>query len=373
MAKIDKYLDFEESFHSKGKREYRKERNIIKKKDRSKYKKSDQDQLKNEQSISLNAGNTRGRVLSIYPDYIVVSGKASSFRCVLKGSLKKEKTRKKNLIAVGDWVHFEEIAENEGLICHIEKRYSQLIRAENLSRRKEQLIATNIDQVFIVMSVVSPPFKPLLIDRYILAAKKGNMNPIIVINKIDLFANPPSNITRDQAQSEQLLLSEVVKAYKAINIPLIQISTQTNTHLSELKTLLEGKTSVFAGQSGVGKSTIINAIFGTNLTIGSVKVKTNKGSHTTTTAKLIPFKNEGFCIDTPGIKSFGIFDSDKSTIIDIFPEIQKYSAQCFFPNCKHIHEPKCAVKAALEKGELSSYRYASYLGLLSDNPPKEWE
>lgn len=376
MKNIDDYLDFEEEYHPKGKREGRKERRETRAKDRSKYKKSDQDQkreqLKNEEP-PLGANDLRGRVLSISPELIIVSSGAETFQCVLKGSLKKEKTKHKNLITVGDWVHFEKKSVDSGVIAHVEKRSSSLIRAENLSRRKQQLIAANIDQVFIVMSVISPKFKPLLVDRYILSAVKGNMKPIVLLNKIDLLDDPPEQFSDEEIGAEKIAYEEFLEAYTPLPITVLPLSVSTGENLDQLKKLMERKTSVFSGQSGVGKSSLINATFGHALPIGPIAHKTNKGSHTTTAAELIPLKNGAFCIDTPGIKSFGLWENNPSAILEIFPDFEALAPHCKFKSCTHIHEPGCAIKEALEEKKLHPLRYASYTTLLEDTPPKEWE
>ncbi|MCB1109620.1 MAG: ribosome small subunit-dependent GTPase A, partial [Chlamydiia bacterium] len=273
----------------------------------------------------------------------------------------------------GDWVHFEKKSVDSGAIHHIEKRTSTLTRAENLSRRKTQLIAANIDQVFIVMSVVSPKFKPLLVDRYILSAKKGEMDPIVIINKMDLLEDPPENVSKEEAQAEKISLEEFLSAYTPLNIPIVTLSVSTGAGLETLKTLMENKTSVFSGQSGVGKSSLINAVLGSSLPIGPIAHKTNKGSHTTTAAELIPLENDAFCIDTPGIKSFGLWHTNQESILEIFPDFIPYQKLCKFPNCTHRHEPHCGIKQALEEEKLSPLRYASYITLLEDSPPKEWE
>jgi len=376
LSKLDDYLDYEEDFYTGGKRESRRERRETQAKDRSKFKKSDRDQkqqqLRNEEP-PLGANYLRGRVLTITPDMITVSCEHQTYLCSLKGSLKKEKTKQKNLLAVGDWVHFEKKSVDSGVIAHIEKRTSTLSRAENLSRRKTQLIAANIDQVFIVMSLISPKFKPLLVDRYIFSAKKGNMDPIILINKVDLLTDPPENISKEAADAEHIVLGEFLEAYRPLDIPILVLSVSKGENLDHLKALMENKTSVFSGQSGVGKSSLINAVLGSDLPIGPIKNKTNKGTHTTTAAELIPLENDAFCIDTPGIKSFGLWDNNPSSIIEIFPDFAPFASHCKFPNCTHIHEPDCGIKTALEENKLAPLRYASYITLLEDTPPKEWE
>lgn len=376
MSKFDDYLDFEEDYQPRGKRESRKERRESQTRDRSKYKKTDQDQrrehLKTEEP-PLGGNYKRGRVLSISPEIITVAAEHQNYICTLKGALKKERTKQKNLIAVGDFVHFEVKSIDSGAITHVEKRTSFLARADNLSRRKQQLIAVNIDQVFIVMSVVAPKLKPLLIDRYILSALKGNMKPIILINKIDLLSDPPENIQAVDIAAEKMLLEEFREAYTPLKIPIVELSVTTGENLDQLKTLMHNQTSVFSGQSGVGKSSLINATLGSSLPIGDMVEKTRKGSHTTTTAELIPLQDEGFCVDTPGIKSFGVYDINPEEILLTFPDFAPFASECKFPNCTHIHEPDCAIKEALETKKIHPLRYASYTTLLQESPPKEWE
>ncbi len=352
MTPHDEYWSFEEEYHAKDRKSSRKERKRAVLEDRSKYKKTDQDQRKKREIEPLQEGLLRGRVLSILPEEILVDVSHKLYRCQLKGSLKKEKNQLKNLIAIGDFVRF---SEDTGIISSIEERYSVLSRADNLLRRKEQLIAVNIDQVIITASVVSPPLKPFLIDRYIIAAQKGNMQPIIVVNKVDLLS---------VSEEEKELFLETKKTYEELKIPFLGVSIKTREGIDRLKDLMEGKASVFSGQSGVGKSSLINAILGTQLAVGSIVEKTFKGSHTTTRAHLIPLEKEGFCIDTPGIKSFGLWDLSKEEIQNYFPEIESYAHQCKYPSCSHQKEPGCAVQIAAKEGAISSLRYASYCALI---------
>jgi ribosome biogenesis GTPase len=189
----DRNFDAEDDFHEKDRKASRKERKLATTRDRSKFKKSDQDQIKKRaESLPPPDENlTRGLVLAVTPEGIVVDADQKEFMCALKGILKKENLQIKNLVAVGDYVHFAPTGEKAGVIAYVEPRRSVLSRADNLSRRKEQLIAVNIDQVLITCSVVLPALKPFLIDRYIIAAHKGNMQPIIVVNKIDFPTSPP--------------------------------------------------------------------------------------------------------------------------------------------------------------------------------------
>ncbi|MDN3507216.1 MAG: ribosome small subunit-dependent GTPase A [Simkaniaceae bacterium] len=345
----DKHLEHEEAFHGKDKKEWRKERKILSKKDRSKYKKTDQDKQKKE--VPDDPDLKQGRVLAILADGILVDFEDTLYTCSLRGALKKENLRIKNLIAVGDFVLFK---PEEKSILYVEERTSILSRAEQVTRQKEQLIAVNVDQVLITASVGIPPLKPPLIDRYIIASLKGNMDPIIVVNKIDLLAG-----------EETELFNEVLKIYQSLDIPIFPVSTVTGEGLDALKEAMKGKSSVFSGQSGAGKTSLINALIGSSYLTGEVIAKTKKGAHTTTTTRLLPLENDGFCVDTPGIKSFGLWDIPKEEIQQYFFEINEIAQNCKYPNCSHKHEPDCAVAIALEKGEISRLRFDSYCALIA--------
>ncbi len=290
----------------------------------------------------------RGRVLAVLPTEVLVEYEKDRIYCTLRGVLKKRESRDKNLVIVGDFVLFEGNTIEE--ICD---RFSLLSRQEHLTRRKQQLIAANIDQVLITVSVNEPHLKPALIDRYLIATYKGDMEPVIVINKVDITTN----------QEE---LEGITKLYEALGIPVIHTSVVRGEGLDRLKEQMRNVASVFSGQSGVGKSSLINAMTGLDLTVGEVVAKTNKGSHTTSSASLIPLDCGGFCIDTPGIRSFGVWDIKREDLVAHFSEITEVAVGCHFPNCTHTHEPKCAVREAVEKGELPLIRFESYLRLLTE-------
>lgn len=361
----DKHYSFEEEFHTKDRKQYKKERKILSRTDRSKYKKSDSDKKRQPPPLDKEeeAALKRGRVLAITPDGIVVGSSHAIYTCSLRGALKKEFTRLKNLVAVGDFVHFLQQGKVEGSIVRIEERRSILSRAHNLSRHKEHLIAVNIDQVLITTSVVNPQLKPHLIDRYIIAAKKGNMAPLIILNKIDLLTAPPPSISAEKVEQEKRLVEEMVTIYRNLGIPLFLVSTETKEGLDELKRAMEGKASCFSGQSGVGKSSLINMLVGSQLQVGAVH-KGGKGVHTTTVTHLIPIEGEGFCIDTPGIRSFGVWDLKPEEVKNYYSEIASASKKCRFPNCSHLKEPECAVKKAVERGKISRLRFDSYCALM---------
>ncbi len=365
----DHYFEYEEDYHSDERKADRKERKRIVSRDRSKYKKTDQDQLKKRadamEAVPMAEGMLRGRVLAIAPEGIFVDCAGTRFVCNLKGALKKDKSRIKNLVAVGDYVWVQPSGETEGVVTRVEERSSVLSRADHLYRTKEQLIAVNIDQVLITCSVLAPPLKPFLIDRYIIAAQKGRMTPVILINKVDLLDTPPPDVADAVIQEERALYEQFLQTYRALGIPVIPLSCATGQGIAELKTHMAGKTSVFSGQSGVGKSSLINLITGTHLPTGELVQKTLKGAHTTTTTHLVRLEGESFCIDTPGIRSFGLWDLKAEEINAYFTEIQERGAQCKFPDCGHLSEPDCAVQNALEHGEISPLRFASYCALMA--------
>lgn len=354
-----------EHLFRENKKAHRQERKYKQAKDRSKFKKTDIGKWEAQRKSDLlrsevNEGLPLGRVLSITPQGFEVESEGILYACSLRGLLKKERGQDKNLVTTGDFVRFNPIGSGEGQIYSVEERKSLLARADNLSRKKMQLIAANIDQVLITLSVVNPPLKPFLADRYIIAAEKGGMQPVLIINKIDLLEQP----LPDDLQGEKPLFEEFVESYHKTGIPVIVVSTKTGEGMDALKSIMKDKTSVFSGQSGVGKSSLINAMTDFTLKTGGIVEKTRKGSHTTTTAKLLALPFGGFCIDTPGIKSFGVWNLDREELESYFDEIHSLGADCKYPDCRHMEEKECAVKAALETKALSPLRYYSYINLL---------
>jgi ribosome biogenesis GTPase / thiamine phosphate phosphatase len=354
----DDHLFFEEKEHEKNKKASRQERKRLSEKDRSKYKKTDLEKIKPE---SLKEGK-KARVLQIGPESVLCSFDHTTLVSTLKGSLKKEKRLSKNIIACGDEVIID-MQEASPTIIQILPRKTVLSRADNLSRKKEQVIAANIDQVFITTSILEPVFKSSLIDRYLIAAYKGNLDPIILITKMDLVDTQDEN-TKFRVEQE---INYIKNLASSLDVPLIFFSKKTLVGLDLLKKYLKGKTSVFSGQSGVGKSSIINLITEAVQDTQPVVSKTMKGSHTTTQAIMLPLKDEeGYCIDTPGIRSFGLWEIDQNDIKKYFKEIDEAGRLCKYPDCTHLNEPDCNVQILLEEGKIDPLRFYSYSGLMEE-------
>lgn len=352
---MNKFFDDE----STTQKERKLERKLLSRKDRSKHKKTDKEKrekaLLSEREKKLQKKDFfRGRVLAIHAHGLSVQHENLVYLCTLRGELKKEITKIKNLVTVGDFVFFD---PKEGTIFQIDQRYSFLSRKEHLNQKQEQLIAANIDQVLITASIAEPPLKPALVDRYIIATYKGGMQPVILINKIDLLQDK---------EDEKILLEQFLQIYASLGITVIPISVVSNEGIEALKGQMKDKASVFSGQSGVGKSSLINAVAGLALPTKEIIRKTKKGAHTTSSAQLLPLAFGGWCIDTPGIRSFGIWDLKIEDLELYFPEISELGKTCKFKNCSHTHEPDCTVRDAAFHGVIPKLRFDSYLKLLDE-------
>ena len=352
MSYDDDFLELEEEFHNQDRKADRKERKIAQKRDRSKYKKSNLEKVE-VASDELQAGEELGRILQVLPENAaIVELEGEELTCHFKGALRKEKGLNRNILAVGDLVH---VVVGEELITHIRKRSSELTRADSKNANKRHVLAANVDQVLITQSVTLPKLRPHLLDRYIIACENGNMTPIIILNKIDLLK---------RGSEERELFKEIEVLYSSLGYQVISVSAERGKNLRALKKVMKGKVSVFSGQSGVGKTSLINAMTGFDFETREIMLQNQKGTHTTTRSILFPIDGGGYCIDTPGIKSFGMEPIDPATIRAYFTEITRVGEGCRFSSCTHVHEPACAVKAAVAEGKISSLRYQSYCNLI---------
>ena len=293
--------------------------------------------------------------------YQVLTADKRQVDCKFKGKFKIKGIRNTNPIAVGDHVKFiVDTTDGTGLITEIKERSNYIIRrATNLSK-ETQIIASNIDLAFLVLTIAYPTLRIGFIDRFLATAEAYRIPVRIIFNKIDRY-------NEKQLQEMQNLID----IYERVGYPCHTISAINNEGVDEIKDLISEKVCVFAGNSGVGKSTLANVIDPSlNLRTSEISDVHNKGKHTTTFAQMYEIENGGYLIDTPGIKGFGVFDMYKEEIFHFFPEIFRVSEHCQYNNCTHTHEPKCAVKQAVVDGEISELRYNSYLNILYDENEK---
>jgi ribosome biogenesis GTPase len=277
--------------------------------------------------------------------------------CMLVGKYRLEELRSTNPVVVGDWVEFIlEQDEKIGRITGVESRKNYIIRKAAKLSKSHQIIASNIDNLMLMVTVMHPVTHTGFIDRYLVSAEAYNIPASLLINKIDLYGN-----------KEKQVLEEWKAIYEAVGYPCIECSLKDGTNLTGIKELLKGKVTLIAGNSGVGKSTLINKIDPTlNLKTAEISDLHKSGKHTTTFAEMFELSHGGFIIDTPGIRGFGITDMEDEPLFHYFPEIFRISAGCKFHNCIHLNEPECAVIQALESGAISLSRYNSYLNLLGE-------
>jgi ribosome biogenesis GTPase len=263
-------------------------------------------------------------------------------------------------IAVGDVVRFEVLAgeATEGMIVEVLLRRTKLSRKVQSgpydSNPYEDIVAANIDQVVIVASVQHPPLRPGLIDRYLVAAGKGELDPIICLNKMDLV-EPPE-------------IEPTANIYRELGYPVILTSARLRHGMDELRQRLRDVTSVLAGHSGVGKSTLLKQLHpGIQVKTAEVNAKTGRGKHTTTAAELVRLPSGGYVIDTPGIRQFGLWDLTPEDVQTYFVDIAKYGQDCRFRNCSHTVEPGCAVREAVQQRLIHPLRYQSFLKLQEES------
>lgn len=291
-----------------------------------------------------------GRVLSVHGLVsIVQAADGRIFQCSTRGVLKSLSTDLRHVVIAGDQVIFTPGSGDEGVIERIEPRRSIVSRT---SRNRQHAIVANVDQLLIVSSAAEPGLKPNLIDRLLVEAERMQIPPVICINKIDLI---------DPAD-----LQPLAGVFGQMGYEVLLLSAKLGTGIDRLRRLVKGKESVVAGQSGVGKSSILNAIEpGLELKVGRVSAENEKGRHTTTVAKLIPLEAGGYVVDTPGIRQFQLWDVVPEEVAGFYRDIRPYVSHCRFANCTHQHEADCAVKDAVADGRLDVRRYESYCHLFA--------
>lgn len=295
--------------------------------------------------------------------YSVKTDTGEILDCRIKGKMRLKESRTTNPVAVGDRVEFELQQDDSskdgvtGIISEVGPRKNYIIRkASNLSR-ESQIIAANIDHAYVVVTVNYPVTLPGFIDRYLISAMAYSIPASLVFNKIDLY---------NEKDNEKL--DEYTNTYISIGYKCFRVSATENINIGPLRDDLKGKISLFSGLSGVGKSSVLNRLDPTfDLKTEKISGHHQQGKHTTTFAEMFEMKCGGYLIDTPGIRGFGVIDMEKSEISHYFPEMFGLLDQCRFFNCTHVHEPGCAVKKALENGEIPATRYESYLSLIGED------
>ena len=288
--------------------------------------------------------------------YQVKTDSGELFECKIKGHFRMQEIRSTNPIAVGDMVEFEKNADGTAMIHTINDRRNYIVRRSSNLSKHSQIIAANLDLVALIVTVNYPQTSTIFIDRFLATAEAYRVPACIVFNKIDRFS-----------EEETEFLDGLVHLYSSLDYPTFKISAKNSTNIDELILFLKNKTTLFSGNSGVGKSTLINAIAPHSLAkTAEISSYHNKGMHTTTFSEMFELQSGGHIIDTPGIKGFGTIDMEEAEIGHYFKEIFAFSSKCKFANCTHVHEPGCAVLEAIEKHFISSSRYQSYLSVLKD-------
>jgi ribosome biogenesis GTPase len=291
-----------------------------------------------------------GRVLRVHGlNSVVATDDGKQYRCSVRRVLRTLVTDERNIVAPGDYVWILPATGDEGVIERVEPRHGILTRA---SKGREHVIVANVDQVVIVVALAEPALKPHLIDRYLASAAQGGIASIVCLNKVDLI---------DPADFQPL-----IGMYSQLGIPALLTSATTGQGIDRLRELLRDRETVFSGQSGVGKTSLLNAVEpGLGLHVREVSESTEKGRHTTTAAEVIRLKSGGWVVDTPGVRQFQLWDIIPEEVEGFFIEFRPFVPLCAFPDCTHTHEERCAIKRAVARGFISEQRYTSYLGLFN--------
>ncbi|HYK77511.1 MAG TPA: ribosome small subunit-dependent GTPase A [Daejeonella sp.] len=290
--------------------------------------------------------------------YEVLTDEGKTISCRIKGKFRTKGIKSTNPVAVGDRVELEPEPDQEtALISKLLERKNYIIRKSINLSRQSQIIAANLDQAILVVTLASPRTSLGFIDRFLVTAEAYHIPAKLIFNKLDLFSEEGLEI-----------LAGYESIYEKIGYPCYNISALQGTNIPEIAHLLEDKVTLVMGHSGVGKSTLINSLLpGFKLKTGEISEWSDKGKHTTTFAEMFPLPFGGYLIDTPGIRELGIIDIEKAELGHLFPEIRERMSQCKFHNCRHINEPGCTILQAVENGEIEPSRYESYLSIYHGN------
>ncbi len=289
--------------------------------------------------------------------YTVLTESGSKIDCKIKGNFRLKGIRSTNPVAVGDRVEIIRNQEGTAFIKEILERRNYIIRKSSNLSKQSHIIAANIDQACLIVTIDFPQTSTTFIDRFLASAEAYRIPVILVFNKTDLLTS----------EEEQRYLHLMENLYENIGYKCISISAKTGQGVEKVKQILQGKTTLFSGNSGVGKSTLLNELVpNAQLRTAEISDAHNTGMHTTTFSEMLQLEEGGWVIDTPGIKGFGTFDMEPEEICGYFKEIFLFSKKCRFNNCTHTHEPGCAVRKAVEDHYISESRYTSYLSMLED-------
>lgn len=293
--------------------------------------------------------------------YRVLCGSGNIVECTIKGKFRIRELRTTNPVAVGDNVLFEfEKGGITGVITELLERKNHLLRkASNLSK-ESQIIAANIDQLFLMITIILPETPVEFIDRFLITAEAYRVPACIIINKTDLYGDP-----------EKERMEQIVLMYSKIGYECFLVSVKQNDGLDRLREKLKDRITLLAGNSGVGKTTLLNVLNPSlNLKTGEISDYHKQGKHITTFPEMHKMPFGGYVIDTPGMRGFGVVDMKRNEIYHFFPEIFRISKECRYNNCLHLDEPECAVRKAVDNGEIDQLRYRSYINILEDENSK---